>query len=659
MPANAFRRLRIKSFDMKHLHNPFKPPKGFKNAPPSLYGPLDPSKHETRLLEIAPSADDTAPITCKLHVISLDSNTKPEYVALSYVWGNPEETAPIKVNGFDCKVTTNLESALRHIRKPNEAVMLWADAACINQRDVEERSLQVSMMSDIFTTAGAAIAWLGEATEDTQLAFQLITQWAAYLRTIGYKSSEPVFEPEEIEEIARFAFDVKAIQAIETLGTRAYWTRIWVLQELVLTRKMECMCGRTRYPISDLRLATSVWMKIADESERQMQTTPNYLDLCVTPLVQMLNAVRIFAPDDSLPDRGDHYPSTPELSLDLLLELQHLQATDPRDKIYGILGILSSKPGNCPEPDYKRPVEDLFCELAKDMILVKGDLRVAHYAGTKYSDRDTLTLPSWVPEWGICNPNLTLQYFVPWYRSGPLNMPPAYVRFSTDNCILYCKGLILDEIDEVYPVVLPAATEEAKRVIIDKFLQPILTQGSQSARLEELFRAISLDTFSIGVGRHKMIPYTKEYFSQAICFLTTLKNWVSNSWHVPLSEDMQDLLIRAFLPPNEDEESYERVRQLFSEHMDLDPAIDFYHFRLENSMSGKFPFRTKNNAIGAAPQEATTGDVICHLAGHNFPFILHRVAGHFVVRGECYIPDVELPEPTEELLSTMQEFEIR
>lgn len=83
---------------------------------------IDPTK-EIRLLQISPGAADE-PITCKLVPAALDSGVK--YTALSYVWGSPEKTCSVIIDGLEVAVTANLYNALRRIRSqsPNAAVFL-------------------------------------------------------------------------------------------------------------------------------------------------------------------------------------------------------------------------------------------------------------------------------------------------------------------------------------------------------------------------------------------------------------------------------------------------------------------------------------------------------------------------------------------------------
>lgn len=90
--------------------------------------PLSREKREIRLMQLLASDKEDSPIECKLYVVSRDDG--PIYTALSYAWGHPGDIAMIKVNGLDWFVRESLHSALKHLRKPDEHVTIWADAIC-------------------------------------------------------------------------------------------------------------------------------------------------------------------------------------------------------------------------------------------------------------------------------------------------------------------------------------------------------------------------------------------------------------------------------------------------------------------------------------------------------------------------------------------------
>jgi hypothetical protein len=146
---------------------------------PSTYSPLSYSNREIRLVTIHLSSEKSAPIECTTITVSLDQ--APSYHALSYCWGDPSITVPIRLNGAEVQVTENLGVALRYfraalgeLRDKNQQVRLWIDAICINQANLDERSQQVQLMRDIYSGASCVVVWLGEEGEDGRLALQTI-----------------------------------------------------------------------------------------------------------------------------------------------------------------------------------------------------------------------------------------------------------------------------------------------------------------------------------------------------------------------------------------------------------------------------------------------------------------------------------------------------
>ena len=123
------------------------PPTPFYDYLDEIYAPLKLTKDQIRLLKVSPGLTEE-PLRCSLERIPL--NSKAHYTALSYCWGDANDRANITVNGQDISVTRNLASALKRMRNVNQNTLVWADALCINQQDVTERSVQVGLMRDIY-----------------------------------------------------------------------------------------------------------------------------------------------------------------------------------------------------------------------------------------------------------------------------------------------------------------------------------------------------------------------------------------------------------------------------------------------------------------------------------------------------------------------------
>lgn len=104
------------------------------------YNPLNPTNSEIRLVTLHPgrATDD---IHCTLKTASLDEC--PKYEALSYTWGDENDTKPVTVNACLHDATSNLETALRCLRRRWKPRIMWVDALCINQTDVDEKNTQL------------------------------------------------------------------------------------------------------------------------------------------------------------------------------------------------------------------------------------------------------------------------------------------------------------------------------------------------------------------------------------------------------------------------------------------------------------------------------------------------------------------------------------
>lgn len=76
-------------------------------------------------------------IECDLTIRAFEGSRK-EYDAISYVWGDSNETVNVTCDGKEVPMSISLQDALRNFRHPSHIRRLWADAICINQHDDAE-----------------------------------------------------------------------------------------------------------------------------------------------------------------------------------------------------------------------------------------------------------------------------------------------------------------------------------------------------------------------------------------------------------------------------------------------------------------------------------------------------------------------------------------
>jgi hypothetical protein len=98
-------------------------------------------------------------------------------------------------------LTTDLFLALQRFRRLAQRRILWADAICINQQDLDERGRQVSIMKGVYEEAVGVLVWLGPNTEGDAASAANMMQMEAEeicraskieistLRTLGWTAS--------------------------------------------------------------------------------------------------------------------------------------------------------------------------------------------------------------------------------------------------------------------------------------------------------------------------------------------------------------------------------------------------------------------------------------------------------------------------------------
>lgn len=144
------------------------------------YEPLQDDGGEIRLLFVHPASNPQDEIFCDLQIVKL--STPPEYAALSYSWGPPIFDKRVTVNGDEFQITSSLDYALRYFRA-QEWHILWADAICIDQTNVQERGQQVQIMWQIYVQAKFVVACLGVGKSNSKLAMKLMYGCEFPLRT--------------------------------------------------------------------------------------------------------------------------------------------------------------------------------------------------------------------------------------------------------------------------------------------------------------------------------------------------------------------------------------------------------------------------------------------------------------------------------------------
>jgi len=369
----------------------------FAGSTPYQYLPLPQSPIlNYRTFTLNPASDLSDTIHGSLHnsscqITDLEAPSFDEFEALSYAWGNVIPTSKIEFpNNSYLSIAANLESFLRYRRQPDQPVTLWIDAICINQDDVEERNSQVQAMGMIYFLASRLSIWLGPPSDDSALAMNA-------LREFSYENP-----------FAKLSSSLEQSAAIDYLLQRAWWFRAWVIQEVAFA-------VGTKYQKTTVRCGFEcmTWMQLVTSCSRMHVNALN--------MRQRLPGVQYVLSLDALASRGkdelwgasEPYPCR---LLRHLSEYRDCLASDPRDKIYSLIGLwmdafdAGTKIGDrsndkthrpAPAVNYMHKVGEVYTEFASWILDTTQSLQLLHHCQPLFSSTSEVkaALPTWVPDW--------------------------------------------------------------------------------------------------------------------------------------------------------------------------------------------------------------------------------------------------------------------
>lgn len=350
--------------------------------------PLDASKKQIRIALLGPGIDND-PIRVVLLATSIDN--LPPYEALSYVWGDPLVTRTIYICNEAFQVTENLCAALYYLRHPHDFRFIWIDAICINQQDLAERSSQVFLMRQVYECCSRVVVWLGEENTHLSEARELL-RWLdrdVHIAEMSYFSTPTGSE----------IFRAQA-RSLQRLMDADWWSRAWTLQEVILAPEGIVMCGSM----------TESWSTLVRASFSFNKHTTK---CCKVNYFTVLGKQQLFQFDPfeaKLQDIGLIALARRDgMQVNLLFLLRKFRmhlATDPRDKVYGFLGLISDERAGEIAPDYFLPVESVYAHTAYNDILETKSLQILGYTFGKKNFR---LIPSWVPDWTASVPEYNFQ----------------------------------------------------------------------------------------------------------------------------------------------------------------------------------------------------------------------------------------------------------
>jgi hypothetical protein len=579
------------------------------------YVPLACSGSEIRLISLKQATTSAEPIKCEiLHTKVGDV----DYLALSYTWGSLPARQNIFLGDKIISCTPNLYSALQNLRRRSVDVILWVDAICIDQSNLEERNQQVGIMRYIYKNASRVVVWLGPASEDRIKALELVSELDKHFHDGAY-----------IEKKIANLESLKDFYALCRLFDLDYWKRVWVVQEVFSAKDIVVYCGSYTIP----------WQNLVRVQKMLSENYDGQLTVLFRDHPAMRGYITWHGPHALRLVYGDLPADSPDL-FEIVLKHASKQASDPRDKIYAFVGI--SKQNGTYLIDYSSSVRHVYMNFVYHTVLQSKSLDILCALRRDENNSNQYELPSWVPNWGMKRAypeDFLTAHTKSLYRVCASGATGAQVEFDLDEGVMFVRGGSIDTVHHLgKPCLMERADdfEPALTAILDWWGLSKSLNGTSVKSQEAFVRTLCVDR----IGAHHITShYTKGKLLQWVlgaCSTLALKF----RSEIDLDETLRASakLHNWSLYAAQEARGMTWVSQISS---------NILHHRLCVSSTGIF---------GLMPGAIQQGDKICILLGCSLPVILRPIDNHYIFIGSAYVDGYMTGEAVEKL--EIQDFKI-
>ncbi|RKL25729.1 hypothetical protein BFJ68_g356 [Fusarium oxysporum] len=631
-------------------------------------GALSVERQDIRLLHVEPGTFDD-PIRCSFRVASLKEVEAKgiDFHALSYCWGDPTEREEIFLSkegdfdnekeGMSFSIGKSAAQALRRLRLERETLVVWIDAVCINQDDLEERAQQVTLMSQIYSLASVVHIWLGEDNHGVEACLKLIrdicnsnsglcqggeqcscagTAHSAPLeevrayeqskknegKAISFKGMLEVFDihlktwTREIIDLAGWYGNTQLSFLMSTLYENPWFTRVWVIQEALSAKQPFIHCSGEQVPWEEV-VQVSNWLENPGYSSQNPHIVSQQISMAA-----IWKTLKPKGKTTEVPTIPIETQDTNELSsiLEVFLSGLDLKATDPRDKLFALLTFANethdtTKLDDLIRPNYDKSKERVFADFTRWWIREHNSVAILSSihcqpsrTWVKILGPEAQDPVSNRPTWSVdsrgssrrTQANLNARFK---FKAAGETKPDLDLLKTDDPLVLRLSGLHITEIKNI---------SHAPIEYIYPYQSPVEKQSELSQVFDKIFDPCALSPF--WSRNHSPDGFKTE--SNETCNMKYLDHMRSH-WNYRAREPLE------VLKPSAGKEL---------EHYKTN--------KLPTCMEPCF-FATTSGLFGLCPWRSKEGDVIVLLDGGNVPYLLRPVSEQkFELVGECFVQGI-------------------
>ena len=476
-------------------------------------------------------------------------------------------------------------------------------------------------MRKIYKSAVNVIIWLGDEADESSKAIKLIP-----------RVSENVPSRIDADGVRRgeiHSGTPREWRALKALLSRPWFGRMWILQELGVASSATVFCGNNSIS----------WQEVSDMIDH-LHTTGLWLILFGS--LGYKSSVLAYGRLRSLLSiRNEISKHGTISSINALWASRDFDATDPRDKIYALIGLCVDDDQST-QPDYTKDIQDVYRETAL-AILFRQDPRIRANSSLRFHEHPVMgflceaerteniyALPSWVPDWRA------RQYESLWamtskngYKAAGTSKTKLALTDDPNRISLAAKiGDAVHLVSSIAPGAEDNLDPSQRDDLSNRVPQSYWINESSSlaatcqryqddASRDRAFGSTLIGNKAVEIGTYSQTQQGEENANYALFY-----------WH------FRQFLFK--LCPNGivNGAGNSQLRLVLSPHME---GYKSFESAYRQVTEGRRFFTSLGGYMGIGPPGMRSGDSICVFLGGNVPWVVRQEAHEYKLIGECYV----------------------
>lgn len=469
----------------------------------------------------------------------------------------------------------------------------------------------------------------------TSIVYMLLENSHPWIKRLSagppfHVSRRRVFSPEDNESMTRLTGYQIPVADVLTESVRSalraffgspWFTRIWCVQEIVLARKAVVLFGYNE-ELSWRTVGTGAEWLFEEKYLAEIRD-PDLCGIRVDGAYNMFNS-KMYREN--------------ELLL-ALTDFRHCASTDPRDKVYALLGIVRWDSGVPPlEIDYQKSVREVYIDAATAILRSSNDLSLLSAVQSRAAETP-LFLPTWVPSWESSKdaPQVNLRDLTLWSACSDRGMQDWHLLPS--GCLVL-RGYIFDTATSTsWPFTyhddedLLDPNHPASDAIFE-LTKHVFQRSLEARNSKEMLKAMAY-TLTMG-AREEANPwrriaqqYSRQRKTTNHALAKDVKEVVEAGNKYYFVWDCLDF-IRLLEKKRRDRLQYpafEETKGQGYRYLSI-VSLNLNHRRI---------FHTKDGHFGIGPERMKAGDFVVVLRGGRVPYVLRPLGAEYMFIGTCYL----------------------